>query len=336
MSAAPRYARIAATGRYVPARRVTNAQLEQQLGEKGAGVDAWLRKNVGIEARHYMAGTEATSDLACAAGIDALRKAGVAADRLGLLILATDTPDQQSPATAARLQVLLGATNAAAFDLNSACAGFVTALDLAARYLASDPSMEHALVIGAYGMSRFLDFTEKQTSTLFADGAGAVLLSASDQPGFLGAKLATDGRYWDALGIYTGGTARPATLAEVEKSGPPTVRFVKKFPSTFNTERWPALIDQVTAQAGLGPRDVDLFVFTQLNLRTIEATMAVLEQPLSKTHWTMDKWGYTGSGCIPMTLDDAAEQGKVEAGDHVILCATGGGLSLACALFRWS
>jgi 3-oxoacyl-[acyl-carrier-protein] synthase III len=330
-----RFARIAATGRYVPARRVTNEELEQQLGEKGAGVDAWLRKNVGIEARHYMADGEVTSDLACAAGNEALRRASVAAAQLGMVILSTDTPDQQSPATATRLQVLLGAVNAAAFDLNSACAGFVTALDLGARYLASDPSMEHVLVIGAYGMSRFLDKTEKQTSTLFADGAGAVLLSASERPGFLGARLATDGRYWDALGIYTGGTARPATLAEVEKGGPPTVRFVKKFPSTFNTERWPALIRQVTEQAGLAVSDVALFVFTQLNLRTIEATMAVLEQPLSKTHWTMDKWGYTGSGCIPMTLDDAVALGKVKAGDHVILCATGGGLSLACALFRW-
>ena len=300
------------------------------------GVDGWLRKNVGIEARHYMAEAEVTSDLAAAAANDALKKAGVRAEQLGLVILATDTPDQQSPATAARLQVLLGATNAAAFDLNSACAGFVTALDLGARYLATEPTLDHVLVVGAYGMSRYIDWNEKQTCTLFADGAGAVLLSASEQPGFLGAKLATDGRYWDALGIYTGGTARPATLAEVEQGGPPTVRFVKKFPSTFNTERWPALINQVTAKAGLTTREVALFVFTQLNLRTIEATMAALEQPLSKTHWTMDKWGYTGSGCIPMTLDDANVQGRVKPGDHVVLCATGGGLSLACALFRWS
>lgn len=137
VASSKRYARIAATGRQVPAFRVTNAEIEANLGEEGAGVDAWLRKNVGIEARHYLADSEVTSDLACAAGNEALRKAGVTADRLGLVSLSTDTPDQQSPATAARLQVLLGATNAAAFDLNSACAGFVTALDLASRYLAS-------------------------------------------------------------------------------------------------------------------------------------------------------------------------------------------------------
>ena len=328
-------AHIAATGRYLPAREVTNAELEQRLGEKGVGLDAWLKKNVGIERRHWMSDQEVTSDLAAAAARDALRKAGLDPARLGLIILATDTPDQPSPATAARLQQLLGAANAAAFDVNCACAGFVTALDLASRYLATEPGMDHALVVGAYGMSRFLDFTEKQTCTLFADGAGAVVLSAGSEPGFLAGKLATDGAYWDALGIYGGGTARPATLASVQEDGPPTVRFVRKFPPTFNTERWPALVREVTARGGIGVGDVSLFVFTQLNLRTIEATMAALEQPLSRTHWTMDKWGYTGSGCIPMTLDDAVEQGRLKRGDHVILCATGGGLSLGCTLFRW-
>lgn len=328
-------ARIAATGRYVPARRVTNAELEQRLGARGEGVDAWLKKNVGIESRHWMDAREVTSDLAAHAARDALAKAGLDPAKLGLLILATDTPDQPSPATAARLQQLIGATNAAAFDVNCACAGFVTALDLASRYVATEPGLEHALVVGAYGMSRFLDLEEKQTCTLFADGAGAVLLSAGAEPGFLAGKLATDGSYWDALGIYKGGTAQPATAASVAESGPPTVRFVRKFPPTFNTERWPALVREVTARAGIGAGDVALYVFTQLNLRTIEATMATLGLPMSRTHWTMDKWGYTGSACIPMTLDDAVGQGRVRRGDHVVLCATGGGLSLGCTLFRW-
>ncbi len=330
-------ARIVATGRYVPARRVTNQELEQQLGPKGAGVDAWLRKNVGIEARHFLASDQVTSDLALAAARDALQKAKVDPASLDLVILATDTPDQPSPGTSARLQFLLGAKSAAAFDVNCACAGFVTALDLAARYLISEPpgsGVRRALVVGAYAMSRFLDFSEKQTSTLFADGAGALLLEAGEAPGFLGSKLATDGAYWDALGIYGGGAALPSTAENVARHGPPAVRFVKKFPSTFNTDRWPPMIREVCARAGLTPEDLKLLVFTQLNLRTIEATMDALKLPMSRTHWTMDKWGYTGSACIPMTLDDALEQGRAKPGDAIALCATGGGLSLGCTLFR--
>jgi len=330
-----RSARIAATGRYVPARRVTNQELEAQLGPKGAGLDAWLRKNVGIEARHFMDKAEVTSDLAVNAARAALAKARLDASDLDLIILATDTPDQPSPGTSAAVQFKLGAVRAAAFDVNCACAGFVTALDLASRYLATEPSMKHALVIGAYGMSRFLDFNEKQTCTIFADGAGAAVLSAGEQPGFLGSKLATDGSLWDALGIYEGGTALPATAENVAKHGPPAVRFVKKFPTTFNTERWPPMVREVCARARVRTEELALLVFTQLNLRTIEATMDALALPMSRTHWTMDRWGYTGSACIPMTLDDAVEQGRLKSGDHVVLCATGGGLSLGCTLFRW-
>jgi 3-oxoacyl-[acyl-carrier-protein] synthase-3 len=182
-----------------------------------------------------------------------------------------------------------------------------------------------------------VNWKDKKTCTLFADGAGAVVLGAGDTPGFLGAKLLASGEYHDALGIYTGGTARPATVDSLGPTGgKPAVEFVRKFPSTFNTERWPRMLNELVKRAGLTIDDVGLFVFTQLNLRTIEATMQVLEQPLSKTHWTMDKWGYTGSACIPMTLDDAHAQGKVKRGDVVALCATGGGLAMASALFRWT
>jgi 3-oxoacyl-[acyl-carrier-protein] synthase-3 len=230
----------------------------------------------------------------------------------------------------------LGAGGAGVFDLNAACAGWVTALDMASKAIATDPHYQRVLVIGAYGMSRFLDWKDKRTCTLFADGAGAVLLGAGDTPGFLGARLAAAAEYHDALGVYSGGTRRPATAAEVAAHGPPSVRFVRKFPATFNVERWPGLIKDVLDPAGLGTGDVALFVFTQLNLRTIEATMAVLGQPMERTHFTMDRWGYTGSACIPMTLDDAVEKGRLKAGDHVLFCASGGGLAIAAALYRWT
>lgn len=328
-----RYATIAGTGHYVPARRLTNADVERRLGEP---VHEWLVKNVGIEQRHVMADDEVTSDLALAASREALERAGIAASELDLVIVATDTPDQISPATASVLQHKLGASTAGTYDVNCACAGWVTALDIASKTIAADESYRHVLVVGAYGMTRYVDWTDKRTCTLFADGAGAVVLRADEKPGFLGAKLHAAGEYHDALGIYTGGTARPASAANVAEHGAPRVQFVRKFPATFNTERWPKLIADVLGRQRMKPDDVALYVFTQLNLRTIEATMRALELPMSRTHWTMDKWGYTGSACIPMTLHDAVIAGRLQRGDAVMFCASGGGLALASALFRWT
>lgn len=328
-----RHAIIAGTGRCVPARVITNDQLDQMLGEP---VGQWLVDNVGIRERHVMDDGEVTSDLAVAASRQALLRAGIAPEDLDLIIVATDTPDYISPATASAVQAKLHAPNAGTFDINCACAAWVTALDIAARAIAADPEYRHVLVVGAYGMTRYVDWTDKYTCTLFADGAGAVVLRAGDRPGFLAAKLMADGQLHDALGIYTGGTFRPATPEVVNRMGKPRVQFVRKLPATFNTERWPPLVRAVLAKAGLGPNDVDLYLFTQLNLRTIEATMAALGQPMAKTHWIMDKWGYTGSACIPMALDDAVEQGRLRPGHHVLFCASGGGIAMAAAVFRWT
>jgi 3-oxoacyl-[acyl-carrier-protein] synthase III len=329
-----RYANILATGRYVPEKVLTNADVERIIGEP---VDEWLQQNVGIKQRHLMADDQVTSDLCVGAARQALERAGVKSEELDLVIVATDTPDYLSPATSSVVQAKLGATNAGTYDLNCACAGWVTALDVASKTLAADESYHRVLVVGAYGMSRYINWKDKKTCTLFADGAGAVVLGASGTPGFLGARLLAAGEYHDALGVYTGGTYRPATEDTLAlTNGKPAVQFVRKFPATFNTDRWPVLLRQLLERAKLSMNDVSFFVFTQLNLRTIEATMKVLEQPLSKTHWTMDKWGYTGSACIPMTLDDAVVQGKVKKGDLVALCASGGGLSMAASLYRWT
>lgn len=328
-----RYAQILSTGRYVPKRVLTNAELEAILGEP---VDEWLMQNVGIETRYVMADDQATSDLATLAAQQALQRAGLAATDLDLIIVATDTPDYPSPATASVVQAKLGATNAGTYDVNCACAAWVTGLDIAAKTIAADPDYQYILVVGAYGMTRFLDWGDKSTCTLFADGAGAVVLEAGEAPGFLAAKLLADGSYHDALGIYTGGAFRPATPETVGRLGQPRVQFVRKFPATFNSEHWPPLVRAVLAKAGLRLDDIAMFFFTQLNLRTIEATMAALGQPMSKTHWIMHKWGYTGSACIPMTLDDAVEHGRLQRGDYVVFCATGGGLAMAAAVLRWT
>ncbi|MCA9948582.1 MAG: ketoacyl-ACP synthase III [Anaerolineales bacterium] len=328
-----RYAQIISTGRYVPEKMLPNSYFDEILGRD---VDEWLVTNVGIKERHVMAADETTSDLACHAANQALARATITPQELDLIILATDTPDYLSPATSTVLQHKIGAINAGTFDVNCACAGWVTALDTAARYIATDTTINHILVIGVYGMSRFVDYSDHKTCTLFADGAGAVVVGAGVEPGFMAGKMVATGSFYDALGIYTGGVACPITPIE-ENSGIPRVQFVRKFPATFNSDHWPPLIMDTLAKANLGLDDIDFFLFTQLNLNTIKQMMALLGQPLAKTHWIMDKWGYTGSACIPMALDDAlASQKRPLPGDIILFCASGGGISMACNIWRWT
>ncbi len=328
-----RFAQIVSTGRYIPARVVTNDDLDRALGQP---VGEWLVENVGIRERHVMADDETTSDMAVHAARQALERAAVDPLDVQLVIVATDTPDTLSPATASAVQARLGVTNAGTYDVNCACAAWVTGMDIAARMVATDADYRHILVIGAYAMTKFLDWTDKYTCTLFADGAGAALVGAGDAPGFLAGKLLAVGEYHDALGIYTGGALRPATLENVQQYGKPHVQFVRKFPATFNSDNWPPLVRAVVRKAGLTVDEIDCFLFTQLNLRTIEYVMDNLGQPLSKTHWIMDKWGYLGSACIPAALDDALEQGKgPRPGDHVVFCATGGGMAMAATVWKW-
>lgn len=324
---------ILATGSYVPARVVTNAEVDALLG---AATDQWLVENVGIRTRHWMAPEQTTSDLIVAAAQPALAQAGISPGDLDLIIVSTDTPDYLSPNTAVVVQAKLGATQAGCYDVNSACAGWVTALDQGARYLLTEPSMRYVLVAGGYAMSRFLDFSDKKTANLFADGAGVAVLGIGEQPGFLASNLLAVGSFYDALGIYGGGAWRPSTAENLACFGPPKVEFVKKFPKTFNTEYWPKLMQGALDKAGLTYADVDHYYFTQLNLRTIEAMMALIDQPLTKTHWVMDKWGYTGSPCVVMALDDDRAQGTgPQPGEVILFCASGGGITMAASVWRW-
>ena len=324
-----RNARITSTGCAVPTKSLPNAYFDQLLGQP---VSEWLVKHTGIEHRFHMEDGQVTSDLATQAAKQALARAKKSAAEVDLIILATDTPDHLSPATSVVVQHKLGATRAIAFDVNCACAGFVTALETATKFLQADARVRTVLVIGAYGMSRFLDWKDKTTCTLFADGAGAVVLEAGEGDGWLGSQLYTDGSYADALGIYRGGTLHPMRPGDE----PPVVKFVRKFPASYNIEHWPRLLRSVSDQTRVPLADVRLFVFTQLNLRVIEGVMDAIGQPMSRAHWIMNKWGYTGSACIPMTLHDAIEAGKLAPGDVVAFCASGGGVSMAASFFRWT
>ncbi len=326
-----RYAQIASTGRYVPAQVRTNAELDALLGEP---VDQWLIDNVGIRQRHLIGDDEVTSDLAVHAARQALERAGVAPGDVDLLILATDTPDYVSPGTASVVQYKLGAANAGTFDVNSACAAWVIGLDMAARYIATDDAYRHILVVGAYGMTRYVDWTDKRTCTLFGDGAGAVLLRAGERPGFLGGNIKSDGSFHDYMGVFTGGTVAP-----VGGEGSPrqVLEIRKRFPPDTNNLGWPPLVRALMEKIRRPVSAIDRIYFTQLNARTIEYVMADLGLPLSKTHMIMDKWGYTGSACMPMALDDAVERGiGPQPGELVIFCGSGAGYTMAAAAFVWT
>lgn len=329
-----RYAQILSTGRYIPEKVVTNQDIEAILGEP---VNEWLIENVGIRERHVMAEGETTSDMITAAAKQAIERAEISPSEIDLIIVATDTPDYISPATASVVQAKLGAVQAGTYDINCACAAWVTGMDSAARYIATDIDYNIILVAAGYGMTKFVNWKDKYTCTLFADGAAAVVLGAGNRRGYMSGKLMASGEYHDALGIYTGGTYRPATVEEINKNGKPRVQFVRKFPATFNSDHWPSLVNDVVNKAGLRVDDIDFFLFTQLNLRTIEYVMQNLGQPMSKTHWIMDKWGYLGSACIPAALDDALQQKKgPKPGDHIVFCATGGGMAMAASVWQWT
>jgi 3-oxoacyl-[acyl-carrier-protein] synthase-3 len=223
------YARIVGTGSYVPERVITNAELGRMLGED---IDEFVSQVLGIRERHVCAPDESTADLATAAAERALAAAAVAAADLDLVIVATDTPEYLSPATSVVVQHRLAARNAGTFDMTCACAGFVTALDTAAKYVIADTAYRYILVVGAYAMSKYLDWKDKKTATIFADGAGAVVLAArTDRPGFLASKLIAEGSYHDHMGIYAGGTRMPITEEVLREGVWNKVRFAKKYPA---------------------------------------------------------------------------------------------------------
>ncbi len=331
-----RSAIITGVGKYIPSKVITNEELEIQLNRPGTA--EWLVQNVGIKERRLMADDENTSDLATKAGLEAIINAKLSPEDIDLIILSTDTPDFLSPATSVAVQYKLGAKNAGTFDMNAACAGFVSALDVGARYLSTDKILKYILIIGAYGMTRFVNWKDHYTCTLFSDGAGAVLLAASEKKeGFLASSLMADGSYYDHLGIFVGGTKEPCIP---ENCGKQFVEFRKRFPPETNLKNWPIITKKCLDKAQLTVEDVDWFFFTQVNLKTIQGVMESLGAPMEKTHFVMDKWGYTGSACVPLVMYDVIDKGLLPRpgngkGEVIALCTSGGGANFSSAVLKW-
>jgi len=327
-----RTAVISGIGMFAPAKVVPNSYFDELLKED---VSTWLETNVNIKERRWCSENESTADICEHAAVAALADAGITADKLNLIIVATDTPEYISPSTASVLQFRIGAVNAGTFDLNTACAGFVTALDTASKFIIADNRYQNVLVIGAYAMSKYLNMQDKKTVTLFADGAGAVVLTAEENSdrGYLTSQLHTQGMYHDWMGIYAGASKTPTTAAVVEQKDH-QLKFVKKFPKELNPEMWSSMITEMANRLSVSPSGFDHYLFSQININSIRDTMELIHSDMAKAHTIMDRYGYTGSACIPMALADLKEKGLLHKGQTVCFIGSGGGLAFAGAVFK--
>ena len=322
---APRYSRITGTGSHLPPRRLSNDDMVALLAARGVETsDAWIVERTGIRARHFAADGVACSDLALAASRAALQAAGRRAEEVDLIIVATSTPDMVFPSTAAILQHKLGVAGCPAFDLQAVCSGFVYALAVADAMIRAG-SARCALIVGAEIFSRILDFNDRTTCVLFGDGAGAVVLEASDAPGILATDLHADGRHVGILCV-------PGTVAGGRVSGDPLLKM--DGPAVFKLAV--GVLDStaraVLARAGRTEADLDWLIPHQANIRIMQGTAKKLKLAPEKLIVTVDEHGNTSAASVPLALDVAVRSGRVQRGDTVMLEGVGGGFTWGAVL----
>jgi 3-oxoacyl-[acyl-carrier-protein] synthase-3 len=291
-----------------------------------------METSSGIRSRWHAPEDQATSDVALPAARQALERAGLRPDDLDLIVLGTDSPDYTTPATSTVLQHKLGAKSAGTFDVGCACASFPTGIAAAAGIMATNPAIRNVLVVGVYLMHKLAQPMDPLVF-FYGDGAGAAVLTPADAPGFLGAAFQADGAYAKHWLIQAGGTAEPAT-EEAVKAGRTTVKMLERYPPEINHEGWPRLVRRLARDSGFAVADIDFVVFTQVRKPSIELVMADLGLPMERTHTVMEQWGYTGSACIPMALDDALEKKRIAPGSLLVLVGSGVGYNQAAAAFR--
>ena len=324
------YSKIIGTGSFLPPKRMSNQDLAAQLAKTGIETsDEWILSRSGISARHYAEADVPSSDLAVEAAIRALDMAGLAANDIDMIILATSTPDHAGgfPSTACIVQRKLGITNgAAAMDVQAVCSGFVYGLSIADSFIKSG-AHKNVLVIGAEVFSRILDFTDRTTCVLFGDGAGAVVLTASAEPGILATKLHADGKYADILcvpgTVNNGGVAGSAYLY---MDGPAVFKLAVSVLDKVAHE--------VLAMAGMQAAQVDWLVPHQANIRIMQGTAKKLGLPMEKMIVTVDQHGNTSAASIPLALDVAVRDGRIKPGQHVMMEGVGGGFTWGAVLVR--
>jgi 3-oxoacyl-[acyl-carrier-protein] synthase-3 len=317
------YTRVTGTGSYLPEKILTNRDLESIVDT----TDEWIYTRTGIRERHVAADSEACSDLALHASRRALERAGLAAEDIDLVIVATTTPDMVFPSTACILQAKLGVKNAPAFDMQAVCSGFVYAVATADQFIRSG-AYRHVLVVGAEVYSRILDWKDRGTCVLFGDGAGAVVLSRSAAPGILSSHIHADGSYAGTLSVpghVCGGSVRGRPLLQME--GNTVFKFAVKVLGD--------VAEEALAKNGLSKADIDWLIPHQANIRIIQATAKRLGMPMEKVVTTVDRHANTSAASIPLALDEAARDGRIKEGQLVLLEGVGGGFTWGSVLLRW-
>jgi 3-oxoacyl-[acyl-carrier-protein] synthase-3 len=320
------YSRIVATGSYLPEKVLTNHDLERLVDTS----DEWIRERTGIKKRHIALDDETTCDLAEAASRRALEMAGWSATDIGMIVVATTTPDRIFPSTACLLQQRLDIHGCAAFDVQAVCTGFVYALGVADQFIRTG-TVKRALVVGAETLSRIIDWTDRSTCVLFGDGAGAVLLEASEEPGILSTHLHADGSYESLLtvpfGISDGYERLRAGEAHIQMKGN------EVFKMAVNTLG--RIVDETLEHNGLAKSDVDWLIPHQANIRIIQATARKLGMNMDHVVVTVDEHGNTSAASIPLALDVAVRDGRVRRGETLLMEAFGGGFTWGSALLKF-
>ena len=322
---APRYSRITGTGSYLPPNRLTNEALAAQLALDGVETsDQWIVERTGIKARHFAAPDVVSSDLALVAAKRALEAADVDAANIDLIIVATSTPDMVFPSTACLLQQKLGVHGCAAFDVQAVCAGFVYALTVADSMIRTGAARK-ALVVGAEVFSRILDFKDRTTCVLFGDGAGAVVLEASDTPGILASELHADGRYVDILCV-------PGTVSGGKVIGDPLLKMDGPAVFKLAVGVLEDVARSVLEKAGRTTEDLDWLIPHQANIRIMQGTAKRMKLSMDKLIITVHEHGNTSAASVPLALDESVRNGKIKPGDTVLLEGVGGGFTWGAVL----
>ncbi len=317
------YSKIIATGSYLPEKILTNKDLEKTVDTS----HEWIVERSGINQRHIAAQDELASDLATRAAQRAIETAGLSPSEIDLLIVATTTPDMVFPSTACIVQSKLGISGSPAFDVQAVCCGFVYALNIADLFIKSGQA-SNALIIGAEVYSRILDWNDRTTCVLFGDGAGAVVLSSSEEPGILKTKLHADGSFRDKLCV-------PGWVNSGEISGSPMVTMDGGAVFKFAVKVFEQTARELLDEANLSIDDVDWFIPHQANIRIMESTAKKLKLPREKLIATVDHHGNTSAASIPLALDEAVQAGKVARGDLLLLEGVGGGFTWGGALVKY-
>jgi 3-oxoacyl-[acyl-carrier-protein] synthase-3 len=315
--------RIAGTGRYLPEKVLSNAELAQSVDTS----DEWIRTRTGIRQRHIAAPHEATSDLALHASRAALAAAGIAPADVDVIIVATTTPDMVFPSTACILQAKLGARGGAAFDVQAVCSGFVYGLSLADLLVGSGRA-KNALVVGAEIYSRILDWTDRGTCVLFGDGAGAVVVVPSAAPGILTSHLHADGHYAEILCV-------PGSVRNGETFGTPFVHMDGGAVFKFAVKVLADVAEEALHATAKSAVDIDWVIPHQANIRIMDATMKKLHLPHERLIVTVDLHGNTSAASIPLALDIAVRDGRIQPGQHVMLLGVGGGFTWGSVFLKW-